>query len=975
VSGANQPSHRAHQQEQSGPDHRRTGLRRTATTPRRRQGWRAAAGLVLLAGSVIGTVGRPADVLAAGVQQVQEVGGTEAAQSANLTTDIATTSGDLIVVTATLRGVNAFASTPVEDSAGNTYTAVGTKATGTNVTGMFYAADATAVTSVTVQASAAATIAMSVQEFSGISPTAPLDVEVGGTATGTAPTSGTSAATAQSTELVVAGIGWNDQASISGQSAGYTVNPAHQSTPSAHNNVQTAYVVTSATGTESYSATLSASVFWGDILATFMTGPQQLTNSLAGCNTYATSPPTPAGACDSSIYSGEVMSSAGFPAGARQLNEVAAFWTQPAVPANPLDTWQSGWPQTMPGGVPRATPWVGLGGIAGAPLIQIGCNSFATTPPAIYCWWEDAGSTQSDTNDGLPNYIPGFTPAPGDEVYASAMYNGTTDTACAAGGGNTTFYIEDATQGTVWGPKAECTDAYSGSTADFIVEGPLNAPTDASQVLPAYGSVKMWDCGAGDEPDNYISLSSSNAVPFYMAYSASFVESEPGPVSNSTAGFSAYYETWQSYSPPNAELGANYNYPFVANGTGNTYGYSGNLPAGLSLSKAGVLSGTTSAVGSFTFTIQATDSGGAVDTPSLTVVVSNPPPPNPPSVSAVPSGDSITFSWSGGGGTAGDAINYYYVCTTLGCSQQYSAGSVDIDYACYTTASISAYVIDVAGQQSSTAATSATTQACAPPSPPSVAAAPSGDSITFSWGGGGGTGEAISYYYVCTTLGCSQQYGAGSVAIGYACYTTASISAYVVDVSGQQSSTAAASATTQACPPPAPPSVSAAPSGDSITFSWSGGGGSGEAINYYYVCTSLGCSQQYSAGAVAIGYACNTTESITAYVVDVSGQHSSTAEASATTQGCSQPPSISIGVSGYWISMTFSNFTNGGYNWGCYEDYEGNVSEVAGSTVQVTSNPDTFDNVCELNGPVNSTYWVEADGVISNAYTIPPQGY
>jgi PKD repeat protein len=202
-------------------------------------------------------------------QQVQEVGGIETAQSTNLTANITTTAGDLIVVTATLRGVKTFASTPMGDSAGNTYMAIATDATGSNVTGMFYAADAKAVTSVTVQASAAATIAFSVQEFSGLNPTSPLDVKVGATGTSNAPSSGTSPTTAKSTELVVAGIGWNDQATISGQSQGYTINPTHRSTPLAQNDVQTAYMVTTATGTQAYAATLNASVFWGDILATF----------------------------------------------------------------------------------------------------------------------------------------------------------------------------------------------------------------------------------------------------------------------------------------------------------------------------------------------------------------------------------------------------------------------------------------------------------------------------------------------------------------------------------------------------------------------------------------------------------------------------------------------------------------------------------------------------------------------------------
>ena len=209
-------------------------------------------------------------VEASGITQVQEVGATESTQSTTLTATITSTAGDLLVVTASLRGVNTFASTAVTDSGGDTYSTVLTKTTGTNATGMFYVANAAAVTSVTVHASATATIVETVQEFSGVSVSTPLDVDAGATATSTSPGSGSTAATAQAVELVVAGIGWNSGPTISAQTAGYTHNSAHQSTPtSLLNNVQSAYLVSSSTGPQAYGATLSSSTFWGDIVATF----------------------------------------------------------------------------------------------------------------------------------------------------------------------------------------------------------------------------------------------------------------------------------------------------------------------------------------------------------------------------------------------------------------------------------------------------------------------------------------------------------------------------------------------------------------------------------------------------------------------------------------------------------------------------------------------------------------------------------
>jgi hypothetical protein len=172
-----------------------------------------------LVGLLSAAVAVPAE--ASGITQVQEVGATESTQSTTLATTITSTAGDLLVVTASLRGVNTFASTAVTDTGGDTYTTALTKTAGTNVTGMFYVANAAAVTSVTVHASATATIVESVQEFSGVSTSGPLDVDAGAAATSTAPASGSTATTAQAVELVVAGIGWNSGPTISAQTAGY----------------------------------------------------------------------------------------------------------------------------------------------------------------------------------------------------------------------------------------------------------------------------------------------------------------------------------------------------------------------------------------------------------------------------------------------------------------------------------------------------------------------------------------------------------------------------------------------------------------------------------------------------------------------------------------------------------------------------------------------------------------------------------
>jgi len=78
---------------------------------------------------------------------------------------------------------------------------------------------------------------------------------------------------------------------------------------------------------------------------------------------------------------------------------------------------------------------------------------------------------------------------------------------------------------------------------------------------------------------------------------------------------------------PNGTVGSSYSQQFSAGGgSGSGYSYSaaGNLD-GLTLSSAGLLSGTPSAAGSFSFTITATDSNGDSGSQTCALVVANPP--------------------------------------------------------------------------------------------------------------------------------------------------------------------------------------------------------------------------------------------------------------------------------------------------------------------------------------------------------------
>ncbi|HCN28967.1 MAG TPA: hypothetical protein DIT64_09405 [Verrucomicrobiales bacterium] len=77
-----------------------------------------------------------------------------------------------------------------------------------------------------------------------------------------------------------------------------------------------------------------------------------------------------------------------------------------------------------------------------------------------------------------------------------------------------------------------------------------------------------------------------------------------------------------------ASTGAALNVTLTASGGTAPYTWSvlsGALPAGVTLSSAGVLSGTPTAAGTFTFTVQVSDSGGGTDTQQLVLTVNAPP--------------------------------------------------------------------------------------------------------------------------------------------------------------------------------------------------------------------------------------------------------------------------------------------------------------------------------------------------------------
>lgn len=125
----------------------------------------------------------------------------------------------------------------------------------------------------------------------------------------------------------------------------------------------------------------------------------------------------------------------------------------------------------------------------------------------------------------------------------------------------------------------------------------------------------------------------------------------------------------QSTLSPNATtIGSAYNFQLTANGGGNqTWSLqSGSLPAGLQLSSTGVLSGTPTTAGDFTFKVQVSDgTRTATQTYTLTVVtplkiapvsVRNGEAGRPFELKPTAAGGKAGYSWSASGGTLPSGI-------------------------------------------------------------------------------------------------------------------------------------------------------------------------------------------------------------------------------------------------------------------------------------------------------------------------------
>ena len=239
-----------------------------------------AAVALVLASLVFGLV--PAEA-SPGVSQTFGAGNSTLTTTLSATPGATTGAGDLLVAVIKVRNTSAAATvSAVNDSGANTWTKAAGVAQGQADMEVWYTAGAAADTSVTVTVSASSAIAFTVLDVTGAQ-TNPLDQTATAAASSTTPSAGPTGTTVQASELAVGAVGWNGTPTPSGETAGYTLTAIQKSTATGSaTGEESGYQLLSATGAQTYGATLSASVAWSAAIVTFKLGngspPPSITN-------------------------------------------------------------------------------------------------------------------------------------------------------------------------------------------------------------------------------------------------------------------------------------------------------------------------------------------------------------------------------------------------------------------------------------------------------------------------------------------------------------------------------------------------------------------------------------------------------------------------------------------------------------------------------------------------------------------------
>lgn len=184
---------------------------------------------------------------------------------------------------------------------------------------------------------------------------------------------------------------------------------------------------------------------------------------------------------------------------------------------------------------------------------------------------------------------------------------------------------------------------------------------------------------------------------------------------------------------------------------------------------------------------------------------------------------------------------------------------------------------------------------------------------------------------------------------------------------------------------PQPPSVTASPNGNTVTYSWSGGGNEGLAVKTYTYCINGACNQTSGPSGTSASYACGQTETLTAYVTDTANQQSSTASTQASTSTCPPPPQPTVTISWggsapsgncggdatcKYIEISVANFSPGTYGVTYYDNHPDNGSWWT-ENISVGSNGSgsVSNNTWFGYGGKGYSIWAVVNGVMSNTIT------
>ncbi|HVA05825.1 MAG TPA: putative Ig domain-containing protein, partial [Acidimicrobiales bacterium] len=271
-------------------------------------------------------------------------------------------------------------------------------------------------------------------------------------------------------------------------------------------------------------------------------------------------------------------------------------------------------------------------------------------------------------------YTPSITASGGQATYTYAKTSGTLPTGLSLSSAGAFSGTTTASGTFVFTVMATDAHSYTGSqsysltpVAPTLTISPSSLPaatvyTAYSQTLNTSGGISAYTYSETGSLPTGITLSSAGAFSGTIsaaAQSGSYPITVTSTDADSFTGTTSYTLTvnaptiaLSALTDPTGE--ATYTQSITASGGQATYTYaktSGTLPTGLSLSTAGVLSGTSSAAGTFVFTVTATDVHGYTGTRSYTLTPAAPTFTVTPSslpAATVYTAYSQTLSTSGG---------------------------------------------------------------------------------------------------------------------------------------------------------------------------------------------------------------------------------------------------------------------------------------------------------------------------------------